>query len=416
MQVRKRYPDFKPTERALRSTTTRLAQELVQPTPAAPSWDDFEWDIARAVAAMQGVSALLERHLIWRGPERWQAFLLDQREQGVKRDLRIAALIAALDECLRRENIPVVGLKGSALRVFRVYPVGDRPMGDIDLLAREADFPAVSRALDTLGFAAAYTTRRHAVFTDCPLRAAHDFGEHIDNPLKIELHSCIAEALPITTVDITARLWPAPAAAGMNPYQDTGALLAHLLLHCAGNMRAHALRLIQLHDIARLLPHMGADDWAKLLRPRRPADGSWWMLPPLLLAQRYAGALLPSDVHAELLACCPPRLARAARRFTLHEVSWSNLRIAAFPGIEWSQSFGESLRYARTRIIPDSEARAEVALWAQVHPQIQGIPWYEVPHMVRILRWVFSSPPRVQTMNSVLAALASEGRPSVGAI
>jgi hypothetical protein len=413
MHDRKRYPGFKPTERALRVTTARIVQELTQPMPVAPSWNDFEWDVARAVAAMQGVSALLERQLVWRGPARWQEFLRDQREQGLKRDARVGALLAAIDESTRRENIPVVALKGSALRAYRVYQAGDRPMSDIDLLARAADFPAVSRALGTVGFTQAYTTRRHAVFSDCPLRPAHGFAEHIDNPLKIELHSCIAEALPVTSVDITARLWPATAPHGLHRYADTAALLAHLLLHCAGNMRAHALRLIQLHDVARLLPHLGADDWAQLLRPRSPADSPWWMLPPLLLAQRYAGAMVPSGVQDELQSSCPPWLARAARRFTLHEVSWSNLRIAAFPGIEWSRSLGESLSYARSRIAPDRAARAEVALWAQVYPQIQGIPWYEESHRARILRWVFSRPPRVQTMNSILAALAPEARPNI---
>ena len=40
----------------LRKITETLAAELACPTQRAPDWSDFEWKIARAVAAMHGVS------------------------------------------------------------------------------------------------------------------------------------------------------------------------------------------------------------------------------------------------------------------------------------------------------------------------------------------------------------------------
>jgi len=52
----------------LRKITETLAGELACPTQHAPAWSDFEWKIARAVAAMHGVSPLLSRTLRWRGP------------------------------------------------------------------------------------------------------------------------------------------------------------------------------------------------------------------------------------------------------------------------------------------------------------------------------------------------------------
>ncbi len=50
-------------------------RELAQPGEAAPDWSDFEWQLARAVAAMHGVSPLLATQLKWQGPPRWQPFL-----------------------------------------------------------------------------------------------------------------------------------------------------------------------------------------------------------------------------------------------------------------------------------------------------------------------------------------------------
>jgi hypothetical protein len=36
------------------------------------------------------------------------------------------------------------------------------------------------------------------------------------------------------------------------------------------------------------------------------------------------------------------------------------------------------------------------------------VPWYQISHFQRILRWVRSRPPRVHTLIQVRAALAAE--------
>src|SRR6476620_3197431 len=143
---------FQTTSNALRETTARLCAELTAPALAPPEWNAFEWDIARAVATMHGVSALLAERLRWRGPAEWQQFLSVQREQGSLRDRRIAALLDTLESALARAGIPVVGLKGTALRAYRLFRPGMRPMGDIDLLARAEDVSAVTEALGGCGY------------------------------------------------------------------------------------------------------------------------------------------------------------------------------------------------------------------------------------------------------------------------
>ncbi len=258
MSVAAAAPPFRVVAAALRETTERLALELTQPAAAAPDWEEFEWDVARAAAAMQGISSLLAKRLKWRGSERWKIFLDTQREQSTRRDALLGELLARIDRATRRENVEVIALKGAALRALGIYDSGDRPMGDIDLLARPEDFPAVARALRTLDFHESFVTRRHAVFAGDAAAAPGVFGEHIDNPLKIEVHARIAEPLPVTVVDITAQVAAGLHAPGINTYPDRAALLAHLLLHAAGNMRAHCLRLLQLEDIARLARHMTA--------------------------------------------------------------------------------------------------------------------------------------------------------------
>jgi hypothetical protein len=400
-------PSFNATARALRETTERLCAELVAPGGAPPAWNEFEWDIARAVATMQGVSGLLADRLRWSGPSEWRGFLQVQSEQCALRDQRIAQTIDAVDTVTARAGIPVVGLKGTALRAHRLFAPGARPMGDIDLLARAADLPALAAALARCGYVEEFTSRRHVVF-DLPARSgAIEFGEHVDNSLKIEVHTCVADSLPASAVDITARLWPAAPRPGINTYRDVAALFLHLLLHAAGNMRAHALRLIQLWDIAALSHRLSADDWAALIGSPAPGDRPWWLWPPLSLAQRCTSVVVPESAQAVLESACPRRLARAAARYSLYEVSWSNLRIAAFPGIEWSRTPLEALRYARSRVAPGRAARSDLELMTRVQPLAQGSRWYDTSHLSRIVRWVFSRPRRVQTMYSIRAALAN---------
>jgi hypothetical protein len=54
------------------------------------------------------------------------------------------------------------------------------------------------------------------------------------------VHTQIAERLPVTVVDITRFCTSPLAIAGINALSSPAALMLHLLLHAAGNMRARA--------------------------------------------------------------------------------------------------------------------------------------------------------------------------------
>lgn len=393
-------------QRALRVTTERLARELAKPGATQPAWNEFEWDMARAAAAVQGIGPLLAHRLTWRGPDRWSSFLSGQIEHGLKRAVRIESLLMRLDDVTRRAGVPVVALKGAALLRKPLYAPGERPMGDIDLLAQPDDMPGIAEALESLGYHHEFTNPRHAVFSPAAPAAPLGLGEHAAHPLKIEVHTLIADALPVTRVDITAHIRPEGARTGLNLYRDDASLMLHLVLHAAGNMRAHCLRLIQLEDLARFSRLMHAAQWTRFLTTGDGGRAPWWALPPLLLAQRYCEARLPAEVMAALHEATPRPLRRAAQRCTLTDVSWSNLRIDAFPGIEWSRTLLEAMRFAMSRIAPGRQALANLDAGLKAAPLLsQVVPWYGIPHASRIIRWLFTRPPRVQTLCSVLAAL-----------
>ena len=386
---------------ALRTTTERLAGELANPRGASPVWSPFEWRTARAAAAMHGISGLLAGVLLWRGPEGWADFLGRQREHTARRQLRTLELLDMVDERFRRQGIPVQALKGAVLCREGLYQQGQRPMADLDLFTSPQYSVRAGEILEHLGLRETHRTVKHRVFEARDGARARSFGEHADSPLKVELHERICEPLPYRLTDISSLVSSPSAVPGLNPYPSRAALMAHLLLHAAGGMAYRTLRLIQLHDIALLAQRLSEPDWQPLL-DRRP----WWAAPPLLLTQRYYGTVIPEAVMASIAICCPPILRRTCSRQRLSDVSLSRLWLEAFPGIEWSRTAGEALRFMARRIVPSAEVRADRKFALMTDPSLAQGDWGSLSQSRRILRAVLTRTPRPWPLHVVRAAVA----------
>jgi len=391
---------------ALRTTTETLAHELARPTANEPDWSDFEWRIARAVAAMHGVSALLSGTLRWVGPPGWREFLREQKAQTAARHPRIENLLKIIDQRMRADDIPLVALKGAELHARGLYCPGERPMADVDLLVRSADVPRTSRALESLGFYETLSNWKHKAFIPNNPVPPSGLGERADNYLKIELHERICEILPLDTAEVTEQMFPRQPHPGLNGYPSIAALMSHLLLHAAGAMAYRALRLVHLNDIARLSAQMSCEDWNEVLREPARVGGPWWALPPLQLAARYYSSSIPAGVLAHLADDCPRLLRVFTQRRTLSDVSLSRLRIDAFPGIEWSQSISELARYIMSRLHPGRETLELRAHASRSQPAEQQSEWQRLSQTRRILRWIVSRQARSETLYNVRTALA----------
>jgi hypothetical protein len=399
-------------QEALRTTTETLAHELGHPTDVTPSWSEFEWRAARAAAAIHGVGPLLASTLRWRGPPGWQTFLAEQRDHTESRHGRIETLSKLLDERAREAGIPLVALKGAALHSMGFYKAGERPMADLDFLVEEPDLGAATRLLEDQCFSEELRYWKNRVFKPTLAQASGGLGEHRDNQIKIELHWRIREKLPLELTDISEFVFPVSPHPGLNPYPSRVGLLMHLVLHAAGAMANRELRLIHLHDIALVCRTLPTQDWEEILRQGESGQGEsedrgpWWFLPPLQLARRYHPNIVPDAVLTRLQGSCPARLSRITARRFLTDVSLSSVWIQAFPGIEWSRSITESVRYMLRRVRPDAEALtirktdATVAQWAS------DSPWQGLSQRSRIVRWITSRPTRTATMYVIREALA----------
>jgi len=386
--------------------TERLARELANPTHSAPNWHEHEWIMARAVAAMHGISPLLSGCLRWQGPRAWTKFLEEQRTHTAARHLRIQAVLTRIGSKAGEAGIAATPLKGAALHELGLYAVGDRPMADIDLLVRPADAERTAALLESLGFRQSGETWKERVFTAIDEHTSAELGEHSNNSVKIELHQRICEKLPWRLTDASEFIFPRLPRPGLNAYPSNGALMRHLLLHAAGSMVFQALRILQLHDIALLAARMSESDWNEVAASYSRSAATWWAFPPLELMSRYYSSRVPVHVLAALRDDCSYFLRAVARRKSLTEVSYSYLWIKAFPGFEWSRSIPELLAYAASRVRPNASHLAQRQRVAITQAWASKAEWSNLSQGRRMLRWVTSRQTRPVTMHAISAAFA----------
>ncbi|WP_445146805.1 nucleotidyltransferase family protein [Dyella sp. Tek66A03] len=396
-------PPLKTVKAGLGRTTEALAEELARPGTATPEWNALEWRLASVAAVVHGVSPLLCKYSTWQNPE-WRDFLASQRTHVEHRHQRIATLLQRIDAGALAAGLAIVPLKGSALHALGLYVPGDRPMADIDLLVAEGDAGLATELLLDLGYVESFAMWKHQVFKPPTGKPFEGLGEHRDTPITIELHTRIQERLPVSLVDITARIYPRRPQAGLNAYPSRGALMSHLLLHAAGNMCSRTLRLLHLNDIALLSACMSTTDWSAFWS-ERAVDSRWWALPPLRLVERYFAGAVPQAVFDRLEHDCPLVLRTMSHHQTLTQVSCSDLWLHALPGIEWSRSLREAGRYVRNRLKPSEEASRERADMVRTQLWLHGQGWLTLHHGHRILTWLTRPVPRLDILYAVRAAL-----------
>ena len=393
-------------DKALRKVTETLARELADPTATAPDWSPFEWDLARAAASIHGVSALLCTRLRWKGPAKWTEFLADQAHQTRSRHTRFVELLALFDTEAKRSGLALLALKGAALHAAGLYAPGERPMADIDLLAPEADRQAAHQLLAKLGFALAEVSWKHEEFEPTQRIATAALGESAANPMKIELHWRIKEKLPQRLVDVSAQIFWKQPQAGLTYYPSRAAAMTHLLLHAGGAIASKTIRLLHLHDIARLSGTMSESDWLEVAAPPAPASTPWWAFPAVALTARYFDGI-PEPVVQRLRSACPVVLRRLSERRALCDVSLSHMWVSMFPGIEWATSLREAVHFAAVRILPDKEAAQQRHNTMRSQVDVTETGWTRLSQARRIMLWLRapSRMPRPPTLLAVRAAL-----------
>jgi len=392
---------------ALRKTTEALALELASTTTQPPAWTAFEWRMARVAAVIHGISPLLATRLRWSGPGDWDQFLQQQKSHVEQRHQRIERLMKQIDIATRLKSVGVTALKGAAMHRVGLCQAGERPMGDIDLLVRPPDLSVAAQLLPPLGYHESATTWRHKIFEPVDYAVPAGFGEHPDTPIKIEVHTKIAERLPWSEIDITRDVQASEVGVGVQHYATTDALMLHQLLHAAGNMSSRWLRMLQLSDIATIAALMRDADWARLLANDGVARRRWWAYPPLRLTARYFPDLIPGHVLTALARHCPTALRFKSKHCCLSDVSSSSLWVAAVPAAVWAKTPTELGTYLWRRLRPSPDEMATLGESTRAQPWAVEDTWYSNSQRRRLMQWTFSRPARPQILHAVRLAQQS---------
>jgi hypothetical protein len=273
-----------------------------------------EWDALAGQAVRLGVAPLVHARLAqsgadWPVPELVRQSLKARYVRAGLENLRLLARLAALLPQLREAGIEVIVLKGAYLAQSVYGDPALRPMGDADLLVRQADLDRAAALLRADGW-----RERAAHESTVPGGGGHQLPMFERGGVHLELHWAIEDDASPFSIDgeglwqraVPARINGAPTWA-LSP-ED---LLLHLCVHAAygHGWRQFDTGLRPLCDIAACLRRFGDRiDWGVLADRAR----AWHIHPSveltLVLVRDLLGAAVPPWVLDRL---APPRIERA---------------------------------------------------------------------------------------------------------
>ncbi|MDV2496321.1 MAG: nucleotidyltransferase family protein [bacterium] len=276
------------------------------------SEEPFDWEGWLSLVQREGLNGLFG---FWcRADDPWAAGLpedvrhrLTQFHYAIAaRNLRIFKGVASIIEQLRQAMVEVVVLKGAHL-AEAVYPsVGCRPLGDVDLLIRPADFSNAARVLSELGYDA-FTSPEVDTSLSVGTTLNASWWNHPDpDSISLHLHWHLRNtSLPyglVTAVD-DERLWADAKGFDLADYATRGLAPHHLLLHLADHAVVHRYdRLMLLADMAAVIERYGDSlDWPLMLDEAQSFGLLSSLAMSLQLAARYAAAPVPPGVLETLV-------------------------------------------------------------------------------------------------------------------
>jgi hypothetical protein len=320
--------------------TQEGAQRIVELIRSEPDWQYvLEASIRHAVAPLLKRSldqtADLER-IDGEVPRRVLDDLHEIYDGSKRRNVRLFRALEEVVATMRKAGAEPVGLKDVRLAVATYPDIALRPMGDVDLLVRRADWDAAASALRSLGFLPKPSA-------DVPFMRKYAVGQHfrraaddiwIDLQWNVMQREWDLYGEGSFTYDAASMWWKAEQIAGLDfelraPARED--MLFHLCLHLEGH---RFCELVLLCDIAEVVRREGADiDWNALLDLGRQYGASASLYYVLLFAARLLDAPVPLEVLESL---APPFFdgdlhAPLFGNLTSLHLALDELRLAAAP-------------------------------------------------------------------------------------
>ena len=272
--------------------------------------EPIDWDAVLEASVRHGVAPLLARSLDGVGlsddavPAFARRALTALYDNSARRNRRLFTVLAEVVSEMRDAGAEPVGLKDIQL-ALEVFPdPALRPLGDIDLLVRQADWGAASGALQRLGFqprpsadvpyilkygpAQHFRRARDEVWIDLQWNVMQrEWDFHEEGRFTWDGLGTWQRAVPMRVDGFELRV----------PVLEE--MLFHLCLHLEGHGYSE---LILFCDIAELLrSHREELDWDALLQITRAYRSESSVYYVLLLAERLLGAPVPPEILDQLV-------------------------------------------------------------------------------------------------------------------
>jgi hypothetical protein len=345
--------------------------------------EPLAWDAVLTGAIRQGIPTLVYRHLRMPNASAVVPTAVLERLAYIDQATRLQVMrqrfeAARLLDVLRSAHVPVMPLKGLALRET-IYPdPALRPSGDIDLLVRAEDVQKAESALQALGYLPDETYHPRAWYR--PANSHHLVPYRLPGrEVQVEIHWNLAPPEAHLLVDIEG-IW-ARAVAGQLAGHPVWLLapedlLLYLALH-ASLLSRFLTRLHHLVDVVETTRHYAPQlDWGRLAERARQWDAQRYLYLILRVADELLGLpdvgqawadLRPTGFDEALVKTVRQRVLAMAR-LEPHEWTTDYLMTYAL-----AQSAGEKLQVLWQALFPSRERMAQLY---DLPPESRWLPGY----------------------------------------
>jgi len=214
------------------------------------------------------------------------------------RNMRLYHELGKLLGMLRKHGIPVIALKGAHLAIAVYRNIALRPMGDIDLLVKQADLLEVQDILVKQGYIPSKEE------TGCAQEHLPSYRKK--DSIPIEIHFNIV-APPFSDRINVEKLFARAQTCFIEEIEALSLCPEDLLLHLCMHASFHHVfdnGIIPLVDISTAIEHYeGELDWEQVLSRSREWGVSKCVYLTLFLAERFAGASIPEQIMKNLDVC-----------------------------------------------------------------------------------------------------------------
>lgn len=259
---------------------------------------DLDWDYMLLMAQRHRIIPSLHHYLVTECPETIPAEVSSRLEklnqENTRSNLLLTGELLKLVDLLEAHGIEAVPFKGPTLALWAYGDVGRREFGDLDILVKKQDVPAVRELLVSEGF----TARPHLSAAQQAATLRFDCSHNFANEKNVWLDVHWDFVVPYASVQIdTNKLWDRLQPISVNNRKlKTLSVEDLLLILCLHGFTHLWERLGWISDVAALIDSQEKIDWSLLIKNADRMGSRRILALGLHLASNLLGASVPPEV------------------------------------------------------------------------------------------------------------------------